>query len=71
MIGTEGVHAAVLIATHVKRAARLISTAALGSAGWNWVIGDVFIFCDRAGNYLSSWWLLVFPLLLVLVVSGL
>lgn len=50
MIGDEGVHAAVLIATRVKRATRLISTAALDCAGWNWVIGDIFVFPDTAVN---------------------
>lgn len=53
MIGGEGAHAAVLIATCVKRATRLISTAALDCAGWNWVVGDVFIFPDMVVNYLS------------------
>lgn len=36
MIGDEGVHAAVLIATHVKSATHLNSTPALDCTGWNW-----------------------------------
>lgn len=53
MIGDEGVHAAVLIAACVERAAGLISTAALDCTSCNWVIGDIFIFHDMAVNYLS------------------
>lgn len=70
MIGNEGVHAAVLMDICVKRSTGLISQAALDCAGWNWVMGDVFIFPDMAVNYLSPRWLLVFLPLLVLVVSG-
>lgn len=46
VIGRDGVHAAVLIAARGESSPSHLH-------GWNWVIGDIFIFCDMAVNYLS------------------
>lgn len=47
MIGSDGVRAAVLVSARVESSPSHLCTA------WNWVIGDIFIFCDMPVNYLS------------------